>query len=565
MKLIIKEYLSLLRESKELDSLIPELLLAMGHEVISRPKIGVRQYGVDVASVGIDEDGIKKVFLFTIKEGHLARNDWNGGSSQAVKPSLDEIVDDYIPTHLEEEYLNLVKKIVVATSGDLQQNVQLNWSNYTKKHSKENEIEFDFWGGDKLSILIEEHIFNEYIIPQNLRSKFRKTLALISDTDYDLRDYFNFLDDILFNNELEKKNDKEVLKALRLIYLSLNIIIYWSKSEDNLKQALLASERTLLSSYEFISSHNLMIKRKLKDILYKIYQKNFHTIKEYSKKIYPLSEVENGLSLRGYDFLQESLILFEQLGILALFGNLYYSSVYVNKVEDEFNYEEYKDIKIHIKLMIKNHKGLYNPVYDEHIIDISLALNLLELWNEIEFIDEWIYNLISHIEFAYYQGNYFPIDTNNFEDLVDCNLGDSKAKQEYIITSTLIPTLAFWCIKLGLIENYKYLQKIVNEIYTDTTLQIWFPDKDLEKYVYKTKASYDCGYVFAPLPVDKKISKMGEMIEKLRSSEYLIDLENNEMSILYLISSRHFRMPILPHFLFSDLDIILDECDLRDK
>jgi hypothetical protein len=29
MKLIIKEYLSLLKESKELDSLIPELLLGM--------------------------------------------------------------------------------------------------------------------------------------------------------------------------------------------------------------------------------------------------------------------------------------------------------------------------------------------------------------------------------------------------------------------------------------------------------------------------------------------------------------------------------------------------------
>lgn len=246
MKLIIKEYLSLLKESKELDSLIPELLLAMGHEVISRPKIGVRQYGVDVASIAIDEDGVKKVFLFTIKEGHLGRSDWNGGSSQAVKPSLDEIVDDYIPTHLEETCKNLVKKIVVATSGDLQQNVQFNWSNYTKKYSKKNEVEFDFWGGDKLAIEIEHHIFNEYIIPQNLRSKFRKTLALIGDTDYDLRDYYEFLDEVLFKNELQKKSEKKILKALRLIYLSLNIVVYWSQSEENLKHGLLATERTML-------------------------------------------------------------------------------------------------------------------------------------------------------------------------------------------------------------------------------------------------------------------------------------------------------------------------------
>ena len=153
MKLIIKEYLSLLKESKELDSLIPELLLSMGHEVISRAKIGVRQYGVDVASVGI-EDGIEKVFLFTIKEGNLKRSDWDNTSPQSVRPSLEEILDVYIPTHLSKQYNDITKKIIVATGGDLEQTVHQNWSGYTKRNSKKDEIEFDFWGGDKLSLLI---------------------------------------------------------------------------------------------------------------------------------------------------------------------------------------------------------------------------------------------------------------------------------------------------------------------------------------------------------------------------------------------------------------------------
>lgn len=556
MKLVIKEYLSLLKESKELDSLIPELLLAMGHEVISRAKIGVRQYGVDVASVGVDEDGIKKVFLFTIKEGHLGRNDWNGNSSQAVKPSLDEIIDDYIPTHLEEDYIGLVKKVIVATSGDLQQNVQLNWSNYTKKHSKENEVEFDFWGGDKLSLFVEAFIFDEHIIPQNLRSKFRKVLALVGEPDYNLQDYFDFLDEILFKNKLENKNDKEILKALRLIYLSLNILVYWSENENNLKHALLASERTLLSIYEFIHAHSLIKKRNLHNILYKVYESNFRTIERYSKKIYPLIEVENGLSFSGHDFLQESLILFEQLGILALYGNLYYLSAYTD--ENNFDYKKYEEINKYLKLMIENHKGLYSPVYDEHIIDISLALYFLELWNEIEFIDKWIYNLISHIEFAYSQGSYFPIDTNNFEDLVECNLGDKKEKKEYIVTSTLIPTLAFWCVKLGLIENYKYLYQVSQEIYKDSTLQIWFADKDIENFVYKTNASLESGYVFAPLPMYENISQMADIIENLKNSEHLIKLANKEMPILYFISSRYFRMPVLPHILINSKDILLN-------
>lgn len=259
------------------------------------------------------------------------------------------------------------------------------------------------------------------------------------------------------------------------------------------------------------------------------------------------------MSFRGHDFLQESLILFEQLGILALYGNLYYLSAYTD--EDNFNYRKYKEINRHLKLMIKNHKGLYNPVYDEHIIDISLALYFLELWNETKFIDEWIYNLISHIEFAYYQGNYFPIDTSSFEDLVECNLGEKK-KKEYIITSTLIPTLAFWCVKLGLIENYKYLYKVSQEIYKDSTLQIWFSDKDLENFVYKTNASFESGYVFAPMKIYENISEMGTIIDKLRESVHLINLENKEMPILYFISSRYFRMPILPHVLIDGKDIL---------
>ncbi|RLF31810.1 MAG: hypothetical protein DRN08_07415, partial [Thermoplasmata archaeon] len=77
MKLIIREYLSLLKESNELDQLLPDLLLAMDIEPISRTQTGVRQYGVDVAAVGIDEDGKKTLFLFTIKQGDIGRTDWD--------------------------------------------------------------------------------------------------------------------------------------------------------------------------------------------------------------------------------------------------------------------------------------------------------------------------------------------------------------------------------------------------------------------------------------------------------------------------------------------------------
>lgn len=66
-------------------------LAGMGLEVLSRADIGVRQYGADVAAVVKDHDGKRKLFLFSVKRGDLSRSEWNGGSDQALQPSLDEI------------------------------------------------------------------------------------------------------------------------------------------------------------------------------------------------------------------------------------------------------------------------------------------------------------------------------------------------------------------------------------------------------------------------------------------------------------------------------------------
>jgi hypothetical protein len=552
LKLVIKEYLSLLKESKELDELIPELLLSMNHKTISKAQIGTRQYGVDVVSVGTDIDGIKKVFLFTIKEGNLSRGGWDGGSNQDVRPSLDEILDVYIPTHLEKEYSSLPKKIVVATGGDLNQNVRQNWSGYTKRHSTDNKIEFTFWGGDELSILIEENLFNEYLIPKELRNKFRKTLALLSDTDYDLRDYYSFLNEIINNTELEKQSEKKQLKTLRLIYLSLNIIYRWAESEDNLKHALLASERTILNVWDFLSKSKLTENKKLTEIIGKIYYKNLEIISKYCEKLHPLIKVKNGMSFYGNNFIQESLILFEQLGILSLLGNTFQFTAIINNDEKYVKYSA--SIALLIKEFIKNHKALLNPVYDEHIIDISIAIFLLHEWNEIEFLDEWINELITHIDFAFnVNEKYFPIDTDNLDDLVDINLRDGFDKNDYLKTSTLIPILAQWCVRLGLIENYKSIQYISENMFKEATLQIWYPDESVEDFMFSKNAGFKCGYVEAPIKIPKKIKDYANLMEQVQESESYIDIQNlfcvkHSMMPLILISCRHFRMPMFPQF-----------------
>jgi len=411
MKLIIREYLSLLKESKELDQLLPDLLLAMDIEPISRTQSGVRQYGVDVAAVGIDENGKKTLFLFTIKQGDIGRSDWDA-REQSVRQSLDEIKDVYLTTHILPEHKNLKKKIILCTGGELKQEVQLNWKGYVERNSIEGKVEYDFWGGDKLSLLIEKYIFNEHLVPEKFRSQFRKTLSLLSDPDYDLNDYYNILDELLlrtnYRNIDSQSTQKKIKKTLRTVHLGLNIITAWARNENNLKPAVYAAERTVINTWNFLRRNSLFEKQSILSIFYEIYLTLFRIYAEYVKKIQQYCYVEDGLHVTSQHYLLECLNVFEQLGIITISGIAFMYQAYLEKNENLM--ESASAIADMLKRLIENHLSTRSPCYDNHIIEINLALYLLYFFNEKDFVRMWIEEIINHISFAYLRmGKYFPI------------------------------------------------------------------------------------------------------------------------------------------------------------
>ena len=100
MRLIIREYIESLKEREELDSILPDLLSELGLTVYSKPGRGTRQDGVDVAAFGSLDGDVEKVHLYSIKPGNLTRSSWDGESNQSLRPSLNEIIDSYIPNRL---------------------------------------------------------------------------------------------------------------------------------------------------------------------------------------------------------------------------------------------------------------------------------------------------------------------------------------------------------------------------------------------------------------------------------------------------------------------------------
>lgn len=182
MKLIIREYLGSLKERGELDAVLPDLLSQLGLNVFSRPGRGTRQDGVDVGAVGSLDGDIEKVYLFSIKPGDLTRRDWSSDSPQSLRPSLNQILDAYIPHRLPAEHRGKDIVICIAIGGDVQEQVRPDLTGYFAQNSKAN-ISFAEWNGDKLATYIQSCFLREDLLPEQARSHLRKSLAMLDEPE----------------------------------------------------------------------------------------------------------------------------------------------------------------------------------------------------------------------------------------------------------------------------------------------------------------------------------------------------------------------------------------------
>lgn len=184
MKLLIRDYLASLKEREELDAVLPDLLSELGFTVYSRPRRGTLQHGVDIAAVGEDDDGERKVFLFSVKPGDLTRQDWDG-TPQALRSSLNEIRDVYIRNRIPARYKHLKVVVCLAFGGDVHEQVRESLTGYIAENTT-NRISFDEWNGDKIAGLILKGILREEILPKSMRSSFQKAVAMVDEPDVSL-------------------------------------------------------------------------------------------------------------------------------------------------------------------------------------------------------------------------------------------------------------------------------------------------------------------------------------------------------------------------------------------
>ena len=201
---------------------------------------------MDIAAVGKDEDGERKLFLFSVKQGDLTRQSWDG-TPQALRSSLNEIIDTYIPTKIPKRYHKLKIVVCLVFGGDMQEQVRAAVSGYINNNSSQN-ISFDEWNGDKLAGLLLQGILREEIMPRMLRSHFQKAVALVDEPDIAYQHFGR----LVYKLCKHANDQKERVRTTRQLYIALWVLFVWARDVDNVEAPYRASELALLNIWSLL-------------------------------------------------------------------------------------------------------------------------------------------------------------------------------------------------------------------------------------------------------------------------------------------------------------------------
>lgn len=554
MKLIIKEYLSSLRERGELDVLLPDLLSQMGLRVFSRPSRGTRQFGVDIAAVGSLKGDVKKVYLLSVKSGNLGRQDWDTGV-QSLRPSLNEIFDVYIPTHLPNEHKGLPIDICICIGGDVEESVRLNISQYETAKSTD-VIKIVEWDGDHLAAWIEEYFLQENLLPEGVRPLLRKSLALLDEPQTSFSHFAKLLHRF---SEIETPTDKQELIILRQMNVCLWILFSWARDSNNIESSFLAAERALLYSWERIKKY-LHKQNKIAELIQLAFYSAHTTYqiiqREYFSKILSHTRTMHGLStaVRSSNKLDINLKLFDVLGRLALAGlwkKWQLDIAQASQEKTEYLEQEIELLSQHLKFLIINNPMLFTPFKDDQAIDIFLSILFLSfLDGNEEDISHWISQVLDKSLFSYQiQGPYPCIHRDYLALLEHPERLDDEYRHDATAGSILYPTIGLWAALLKNDDLYRNVQKAKEEHFSHSTFQFWYPDDETEKHWCKNDDLH--GATFSNIPIDHEAGSFLKAIwDECDNTNAFKELSCVKLGFwpLLLVACRHYRFPVPLHF-----------------
>jgi hypothetical protein len=556
MKLIIRQYLAGLRERNELDAVLPDLLSQMGLTVYSRPGRGTRQDGVDVGAVGSIDGGPEKVYVFSIKSGDLSRKEWDGDTVQSLRPSLNEIIDAYIPNRLPPEHKDKEVVICPTFGGDVQEQVRTQFNGFMTQNSKPGRISFEEWNGDKLANLIQSHLLREDLIGEGSRSDLRKTLALLDEPDTS----YEYFASLVRGIESACTKDEERVRGLRQLSVCLWILFSWSRDADNLECAYRASELALLHGWNICRAFAGK-KTKLNEAATASFMAIFQVYRQitstYLAKIAPHLQSEHALSsaVRGGSPIDVNLKLFDLLGRVSIAGIWTFNGLLVMAEESPDRQRLFEEVLAAINaidLLVKTNPTLNSPLKDDQAIEIGLAACLL-FFNDDgrDVLRSWLPEMLRRIRFAFAANEKYPSILGSYSELMDHPVsGEPKYRENATSAAILYPVIAHVATILEDDAIFQSVSDLQNEFLQHTNFQLWFPDDASEENLYTNKDLH--GIALTDIKLQGGRGAFKEMIAaEIAQFPQTFELScvKNGWWPLILVACRHFRLPVPPKLL----------------
>lgn len=558
MKLLLRDYLASLKEREELDAILPDLLSELGFTVLSRPQRGTQQRGVDIAAVGADEDGMTKVFLFSVKAGDLTRQDWDG-SPQALRSSLNEIRDVYIKNRIPPRYRDLKVVICLAFGGVVQEQVRDQLKGYIEDNTTDR-VAFDEWNGDKIAGLLLTGVLREELLPKPLRSSFQKAVAMVDEPDVS---YEHFAQLARALRAAGGASGRARVRAARQLNLCLWVLFVWSRDVGNVEAAYRASELALLSVWDLLRP---MIDKRTREaremslLARQVIELHLNIAAELLERtVFPHTGVLHGVSLAvgSRDAVDVNLSLFRVLGRIGL------AALWIKWLGEQGRAESASQAKegvgLYVRMgldLIHNNPALLLPVTDRQSTDVGLFLMAwLESGLDGGSVASWLDEMAGRFGFTIRTRGRYPITSADYRDLADHPRDRSDEYfEESTAGSTLLPLMAAWLQALGRTETVQQLATLAAEKLEHCTLQLWMPDADSEPTLYVGDG--EGGRALCDLPLaDGGEAMLKTIAAACKDDEGLLALSAIRTGFwpVVLVACRHHHLPVPPGFWISAL------------
>lgn len=546
MNFIIREYISILKEDGELDSLLADLFFEQGFTIKYKPEKG-RQYGVDILAEKKEKQKTSEIKIITVKRGNINRNAWDG-SSNAVKQSIEDIIDTYIPTHLTKKEQILPITITLATNGNISQNLNLVWTAFKEKYNKKN-ITINFLGIDDISSQVNEEFLFDTLLDNENQALFRKTLAFMDLTDYHYHHYIRLLDNLL---SVMPSRKRDLQKLLRLVKLLLDLMFKWSVDLGNLKSAVTLSHITLLKANSYLAKDKKLSLKHVQEEYFKIYELSRLIAVGYYNKVNDHYFVEQSIQRYSRNHLEYGLRSWEELGLISLLGHFelqqYWANIQSKNEEGQKIFlGSMSNVSKALTTFIDKNPSLNYPLYDDHLIEFNLAMQFLRMYQKDEFCLQWINKILISLHNQYRIKNLFPLFRQDYEKLVDIYFGKSEQKLE---SSMLLASILDWCVILKSEDTYNKVLELIDLLDEKISIQTWYPTSETLDICLSENYSRKSGNIFSfkSIPSYQEYKKtMIELRGKFVKAEEFKPFASG-MEVLHHIASFHFKQLPLPYF-----------------